>query len=190
MNYIPASSPPKALDVQAFASENGVLDGVDGLEHYPRLTSDQFKPDEASQLSAQIKVHWHAEGELRTVSVAAHQVWLHLGAQVALPMTCQRCLKTVALPVEAKQSFRFVSSEQQAESEDDDAEEDLLVLTKHFDLHALVEDELLLAIPMVPMHDVCPEPQVFAAQDPDFELQEAAAPHPFAVLASLKVKKH
>jgi len=40
------------------------------------------------------------------------------------------------------------------------------------------------------MHDFCPEPQVFAAQDPDFELQEAAASRPFAVLASLKGDKH
>ena len=190
MQDFSASSPPKALDVKAFASENGALDGADALAHYPRLTADLLKLDDASPSRDSTKVHWNAEGQLLKTSLAAPQVWLHLGAQVTLPMTCQRCLNTVEMLVEAKRSFRFVSSEQEAEFEDDEAEEDLLVLTKLFDLHALVEDELLMAMPMVPMHDVCPEPQVFAAQDPDFELQEAAAPHPFAALASLKANKH
>ncbi|NBY71578.1 MAG: DUF177 domain-containing protein [Betaproteobacteria bacterium] len=185
-----ASSTPRALDVQAFASENGVLDGVDAIALYPRLSADLLKLDEASPDRDSIKVHWHAEGQLLHKSRAAPQVWLHLGAQVTLPMTCQRCLKPVKLLVEAKRSFRFVGSEQEAEFEDDEAEEDLLVLTKRFDLHALVEDELLMAMPMVPMHNTCPEPQIFTAQDPDFELQEAAASRPFAVLASLKGDKH
>jgi uncharacterized protein len=190
MQDFSASSPPKALDMQAFASENGALDGADALAHYLRIPADLLKLDDASPVRDSIKVHWHAKGQLLKTSMATPQVWLHLGAKVTLPMTCQRCLKTVDMLVETKRSFRFVSSEQEAEFEDDEAEEDLLVLTKRFDLHALVEDELLMAMPMVPMHDVCPEPQVFAVQDPNFELQEAAAPHPFAVLANLKDKKH
>lgn len=33
----------------------------------------------------------------------------------------------------------------------------MLVLSREFDLHALIEDELLMALPMVPMHEHCPE---------------------------------
>jgi uncharacterized protein len=43
------------------------------------------------------------------------------------------------------------------------------------DLRALVEDELILALPMVPRHDVCPEPLPLAGRKPE---QAAEAPNP------------
>jgi len=46
--------------------------------------------------------------------------------------------------------FRFVPDEATAMAEDDEAEEDLLVLSGEFDLLALVEDELLMDLPLVP----------------------------------------
>ena len=36
------------------------------------------------------------------------------------------------------------------------SEEDLLALSREFDLHELIEDELLMALPVVPKHDECP----------------------------------
>jgi len=48
----------------------------------------------------------------------------------------------------------------------------------------LLEDELLLALPLVPRHDVCPEPLARAFRDAA-DVAEAAE-HPFAALAALK----
>ena len=45
-----------------------------------------------------------------------------------------------------------------AEAEDDQAEEDLLVATPSFDALTLIEDELILALPLVPRHDDCLPP--------------------------------
>jgi uncharacterized protein len=49
-----------------------------------------------------------------------------------------------------------------------------------------VEDELLMAIPLVPMHPSCPEAPRFSLADPDFDAAAQAQTTPFAVLAGLK----
>jgi uncharacterized protein len=47
----------------------------------------------------------------------------------------------------------------------------------------LLEDELLLSLPLVPMHVDCPVPLPPAVAD---QPAEEGAPHPFAALAALK----
>jgi uncharacterized protein len=63
-----------------------------------------------------------------------------------------------------------------------------LVADKPIDLIALAEDEILLSLPLVPMHEVCPQPiAATSTQALEFEEAiEAKKPNPFAVLASLK----
>jgi uncharacterized protein len=46
----------------------------------------------------------------------------------------------------------------------------------------LVEDELILSLPIVPRHDQCPDPLPM----PVDELDEGPAAHPFQALAALK----
>jgi uncharacterized protein len=130
-------------------------------------------------------VQWQVTGELRPQAGAEDQVWLHLTAEANVPLTCQRCMTTVATPVDVDQWYRFVDSEEIAMAEDDEAKEDLLVMAPQFDLMALLEDELLMALPLVPMHDTCPVTPVFSAGDPAVDAAEAK-PNPFAVLGQLK----
>ena len=61
----------------------------------------------------------------------------------------------------------------------------MLVTSRDFDLAALVEDEVLLAMPLVPRHEVCPVKVKMAAADIDFEAP-VEKPNPFAMLAQLK----
>jgi len=105
----------------------------------------------------------------------------------SLPQICQRCLEPVDVAVQLEREFRFVESEAVAETQDDDCEEDLLVTSREFDLAALIEDEVLLAMPLVPRHDTCPVNVKMVAADPDFDAL-AEKPNPFAVLAQLKGK--
>ena len=88
--------------------------------------------------------------------------------------------------LEIDQWYRFVASEDIAMAEDDDAEEDLLVMTPQFDLLGLLEDELLMALPLVPMHDECPVKPVFSAGAEDMPADIDNKPNPFAALAKLK----
>ena len=99
-------------------------------------------------------------------------------------LECQRCLMSVAADVTAQRSFLFVHGEDTAAELDSDSEDDVLALTRSLDVRELIEDELLLALPIVPRHETCPQPLLLASE-PDAAPEEEA-PHPFAALAALK----
>ncbi len=168
------------LDVKAFAQAGAKLAGHDSLMKYERLAL------EAKGLHPDLLVDWQAEGELRTALGGMSQVWLHLKVRASFPMECQRCLTPVDIPLEVDRAFRFVADEATAEALDDESEEDLLALSREFDLRELIEDELLMALPVVPRHDECPTAVPLASSDDDFEEASAAKPNPFAALAGLR----
>jgi len=177
----PRTADPRRLDVEAFAKEDATLEGAWPLPALERL-ADMAHPD-AKPVESDV-AHWHAEGDLRPVTSGPPQVWLHLGASARLALVCQRCLGPVDTPIEAERSFRFVADEDTAARLDADTEEDVLAMTRALDLRALVEDELLLALPLVPRHDSCPQPLPMTHGDDAPE--EEARPNPFAALAALK----
>jgi uncharacterized protein len=92
--------------------------------------------------------------------------------------------------------FRFVRTEAEAARLDEDSDDDVLVLEPRLDLAELLEDEFILALPIVPMHDSCPQPLLTPAQPglrPGVAAQDANAtqaerPNPFAALAALRKK--
>ena len=114
------------------------------------------------------------------------QVWLRLKVRASFPMECQRCLTPVDVPLEVDREFRFVADEATAEALDDESEEDLLALSREFDLRELIEDELLMVLPVVPKHDECPTVVPMASSDDDFEEANAEKTNPFAALAGLR----
>ncbi|MES2880205.1 MAG: DUF177 domain-containing protein [Pseudomonadota bacterium] len=176
-------SPPIHLDVKAFAHTENTLIGHDVLSKYERLIH------ETQGLGADNKLKWAAQGELRVDESGAEQIWLHLTVEVSLPLTCQRCMGPVDMEVAVKRSFRFVTSEEVAEEQDEDSEEDVLALNPEFSLADLIEDEVLMALPVVPRHETCPVELKLAVEDPAFEAASAEKRNPFAVLAKLQSGK-
>jgi uncharacterized protein len=174
---------PQHLDVLAFARDALRLHGEGTLADWSRLASEQH----GDTLRAGAVV-WQLQGRTVNQSGGADQIWLDLRATLQLPMQCQRCLTPVLETVEAERSFRFVADEATAAALDDEAEEDVLVISRDFDALALVEDELILSLPLVPLHEVCPEAVPMSAVDPEFEVA-AERPNPFGVLAGLKTGK-
>jgi len=173
--------PPEHLDVKTFARDAAQLTGQAPLPAWERLS-------EEAQTELQVPaVRWSAQGELKVQAGTPDEVWLHLQVHAALPLLCQRCLTPVLAPVEVGRSFRFVADEATAMALDDEAQEDLLVLSREFNLLELVEDEVILAMPLVPFHEVCPAPLPMSAADPLFEQAQEERPNPFAALASLKL---
>lgn len=168
------------MDVTAFAQSAGEVAGHDLLSKYERLMQ------ETQGLGADRMLNWSAHGELRIDETGAEQVWLHLTAGVSLPLTCQRCLGPVDIAVAVNRSFRFVDSEEAAEAQDEEAEEDVLALSQDFNLSHLIEDEVLMALPVVPRHEECPVDVKLAAVDPGFDAASAEKRNPFAVLAKLQ----
>lgn len=163
--------------MQAFAEEGAELSAQTPLAEFARLA-------EEARGDVLAPVDWSAQGELRNPRHVRPQVWLHLQVDAVLPMVCQRCLERVDVPLQVDRDFRFVPDEETAALEDDESEEDLLATSRAFDLLSLVEDELLMEVPLVPRHDVCPVPVPMSAQDAGFE--QAERPNPFAGLKVLK----
>ena len=171
---------PLRLDVAVFAERAGVLEGTWALTELARV-AESAAPDGA--MSAGDEVRWSAQGEARPVRGGAPEIRLHLRAEARVPLECQRCLRPVMVPLRVEREFLFVPGEDAAAALDADSEEDVLALTRALDLRELIEDELLLAMPIVPRHDVCPEPLPAPAPDP---AAGEAPPHPFAALAALR----
>ena len=170
---------PRTLNVALLCQDDGRVAGQWPLLGMPRLHDSLFEAADAASA-----VDWSASGFLLPASGGEPQVWLHLQATAPVALQCQRCLQTVAQTLVVDRRLRFVRSEAEAERLDETSEDDVLVLSPRLDLHALVEDELILALPLVPRHDgPCPLPLPLPADD----LQdEEPAPNPFAALAALR----
>lgn len=170
---------PRSLPAEAFARQDGQLAGELSLDTLDRLRDVQVHAH--SEPAAPV-VRWSAKGEWRQVRGGPGEIWLHLAADVALTLQCQRCLEGVAVDVKASRSFMFVHGEAQAAALDEQTEDDVLPLARSLDVIGLVEDELLLALPLVPRHSPsCPEPLPV----PTSELEVDAQANPFAALAAL-----
>lgn len=169
--------------MQAFVQEGLPLAETTLLQNMERLAQ------ETPGLQPDLAVNWEAVAELRAGSGAQEDVWLHLQANTVVPLICQRCMATVETPLAVDQWYRFVATEEIAMAEDDESEEDLLVMEPQFDLLAVLEDELLMALPLVPMHEQCPVAPVLSAGTLELPDELSEKPNPFAVLAQLKMPK-
>jgi len=174
---------PACLDVRAFVQSGGVLAGTLQLGQLSRVG------EECAPGASERPVPWSARGELRRAEAADPELWLRLDAHACVPMVCQRCLGPVDIDLVVERWFRFVSSEELAAQQDDDSEEDLLVMAGDFNLHSLVEDELVLELPLIPRHLTCPvQPQLQLA-DREFQGAAPVRDKPFAALAGFKPGK-
>lgn len=171
---------PARLDVQRFARDGAELSGAWPLAGFARLVASAVADDGVPGV-----VDWRVRGEWRRPRGHEAQPWLHLSASARLALQCQRCLQPVAVDLAADRSFRFVAGEATAAELDADSEEDVLALPRALDLHELLEDELLLALPLVPRHDTCPTPVPMSFGD-DTAATVEDPPHPFEVLRTLK----
>ncbi len=171
---------PRRLDVTALAAADAKLDGNWPLSSFKRLPQGQSQTGHAD---------WLVQASLRRPAGGAAEPWLALTVSARVQLACQRCLQDFDVPLRIGASFRFVADETLAAALDAEAEEDVLPLPQRLDLHELVEDELLLALPLVPMHEICPQPLLAAdrlAGTPGSTDAEPARAHPFAALKALK----
>lgn len=134
-------------------------------------------------------IDWSVRGEIRSDSVGVEQVWLHLTLAASVCLTCQRCLGPVDIAVLGNHSYRFVGSEEEARAQDEKAEEDVLALSCDFNLAELIEDEVLLALPLIALHEKCPVEIKLTGMNPGFDAAATKRPNAFTVLAKLRAGK-
>lgn len=173
---------PLRLDLPALSAEGAVIQGEWPGAALTRLAEGQTPPQDLPMAM----VAWQASGSRQPVAGSEDQLWLALHASTTVWLTCQRCLQPMAWPLNIDRRIRFVRSEAEAEQLDAEHEDDVLALGRFLNVQDLVEDELLLASPLVPRHEVCPQAVVMSVGEDDLVPAIDAPANPFAVLKSLK----
>lgn len=107
--------------------------------------------------------------------------YLALRVEAGLPLVCQRTLETFVYRVVIDQRLGLIGREEE-EASLPEGYEPLLVADGQLDLADVVEDELILALPVVPLKPGAPLEWNDAAD----EAVEEQRPNPFAVLGALK----
>jgi uncharacterized protein len=139
------SSPRRLIDAFEFARTAQRHD-----ERTPLALLDRLAADLADVRG---EVDWSASGKQDRDGTS----FLHLTAQCAVHVECQRCGAPFDLPLSVDANLRLARTESEVERAPvDDAECDVVLGSHRFDLLALLEDELLLAMPYAPKHDACP----------------------------------
>ena len=114
-------------------------------------------------------------------------LYLEGSARASVSMTCQRCLELVELPLHVEFSLGLVQGEREAERLPEQYEP-LQAAREPVAVAAVIEDELLLALPVVPRHEACSmgfQPRMVEAPEEVGE-EEPARENPFAALSALK----
>ncbi len=81
---------------------------------------------------------------------------LHVKVAGPLQLTCQRCLKPLAFDLEVGETLVLARSEAEIEAQPVEPEApDRILASKEMAVGTLLEDEILLAVPIAPRHEHC-----------------------------------
>lgn len=142
------------IDGLDFARTGAKLQGAWPVADFPRLR-DALRTDEGT-------LHY----ELRGVPQEQGHPALSLKVDGALQFSCQRCLGALEYPMHIEVLLQLAATQAEAEAEPLRADgPDLIVASRQMPVRDLVEDELLLAIPLVPRHERCAGGEARAARD-------------------------
>jgi uncharacterized protein len=130
------------LDIAALVTREAQLDAGYPLRELLRI-APMLQQDEGT-VQVHLRFHRSRLGE-HSYPVAEGRV------TTTLTLACQRCLEAVKVPVDTRCRLAYVSTEDEAKTvpESHDA---VTMDNGRVSLPELVEDELLLALPLVPAH--------------------------------------
>ncbi|MBV6271411.1 DUF177 domain-containing protein [Alcaligenaceae bacterium CGII-47] len=157
------------------------LRGEVGVSQLVRLTEDL--PEEQPG-----HIVWQLEGRRD----GAGRLYLDVQAHGEIQLECQRCLQPFAWPVVVRNALRLLASRSEVEAmeareaQGDPGDEEYILAGARLDGLSVVEDELILALPYVPTHEVCPDHLDLAQAESEVVENESKRPSPFAVLGQLK----
>ena len=168
---------PTLLDMRKLAARGTVLDGVVTLATLPRLQGLLAAQD--GQLEAHC--HFSKDEEGRFV--------LALNFEAKVSVVCQRCMEPVFIDVDANTTLCILWSEDQVVSLPSHLEP-LILDEGQSNLWSVVEDELILSLPIVSYHETgdCVElTEQYTTAEIAEELEQK--PNPFQALEALKIEK-
>ena len=151
------------IDGLQFAHDRSRVAGQLALAAFPRLAASGAS---AADIAYAIEGGANAQGRPS----------LRVAASGNVALACQRCLQPLDVAIAVDADLELAESLAAAEGANDEV--DRVVASRSMGVAALIEDEVLLALPMVALHEHCELPAE----------GDAPKPSPFAVLAGLKPK--
>lgn len=166
----------KKIDLSKWSEQEFKWSGNLSINYFTRICAELLdKPHDDLKFDCQLK---------RVSNV----LWLTFNADGTFWMECQRCLQPVAIQLNKSHEIALLEAESQVSALDE--EDDYLMLDELvamdqkkqlLDLSMLIEDELLLDLPIAPKHVDCE-----MAVKQVGEIIEEEPENPFAALAGLK----
>ena len=131
-------------------------EGFFSLQHFPRILSEIWSGsvEEVSKESPeQAGLDWQVATWLDDTAAGHTAYRLRVKIRTALHLECQRCLEGFWQKIDISAQFVLLESPQEVEDFPiDNLVEDALLQSDTFDLMEFIEDEVLLALPLVPKH--------------------------------------
>ena len=173
---------PKTLDPRKFARQGKQFEGSLALKQFDRLVGSLA--DDQGEVKVVLRFHMSED----------HRVVLEGHVEANLKMICQRCLDIAELPVRSDLSLMGVMTDEQAKALPEEYEP-LQLQDEPIELVPLLEEELFLALPLVPFHplDACQAQQDYSTESEEEAFltatkaeEERKSTNPFSILAKLK----
>ena len=175
---------PKALSrIDFCAPQSYKGTGFLEISVLPRLT------DEASSIEPGDGFHWELKTHFADSPGSEPRQILKLAVKGRIHLVCQSCLQDCVLELAQESRFVMVATEEEADAfpmEDDQQEP--LVASQQFDLLGLIEDEILLSVPLTPKHPegAC-QPHASSFSEGGEALDTPEKPqNPFNILKNMK----
>lgn len=169
-----SSALPKSVDAWRMVSARRVFEGSLRLDSMPRLAESLVD----------------AAGECRYVVGFGDDgmglAFLDVELEAVLPLTCQRTLERFELPVAVNQRLGLIRDELDEAMLPEDYEAVLVADDGLLSIADMIEDELILAIPVVPMSNIGLLQGDVVWEDAEDTSDSPESPSPFAALADLK----
>ncbi len=184
---------PELIEPNRLAETGQFLKGTLALGKMKRLSPLLLQPETDNSVQAGMG---NASIELEFGADESGQLYVTGSVEADLTLQCQRCMQAMDLHIAEKISLAIVHSSAQA-NQLPSYYEPLLVEEEMVSLPELIEDEILLALPSVPMHEIDSCPVKLSASTgstrqsgSNMDLQkDQERKNPFDILKQLKTKK-
>jgi uncharacterized protein len=169
---------PESVDPWRSANLQKRFSGQIPLIKFPRLESSLTSSEETVEYSLEFK------------RVMRRRVAISGTLSTRLNIECQRCMSPMQFPLVVEFELIVTAGPEEAKLLPDGVDSLVVLEDENVNPLEILEDELILALPLVAMHDLdaCKaKPKIEAINDEIvFEEEEPEKENPFAILAQLK----
>jgi uncharacterized protein len=164
------------------------------LMELPRIVEEITKRSLGENFSDQI-LHWELGSWLDELPGGTQEYRIQLTLDLSYPLECQRCLQPFLDELHIVSQFVMKDTIEEVENFPlDNDEEDALLTSHQFHLLELMEDEILLNLPLIPKHpaEVCESKMIFvpgvlgSSEENITNEAENTLKNPFSSLKKLK----